>query len=606
MTLLRYSGRGERGGRGRGGRGGRGGFRNAKRHAVSAKKSNRWVRPTTGNATNDDGDEEAEITSRINSEDVNHAQLIATTSNNNNEVQPLQQESVNSDGKSRLENAAVFDVSQKADPHKHNAPDAASLHPKFQETRFGSHAWKRTQANLSSKDRKDYATRLERPKPNISDDAKTMVKADGSGKSEGLYPPSENTEVFEAGEGVSVAAAAPEATSTIDKPHLQQDGLSLKSSQLKKNQAQYMYRVDDGKLPPSESGDMSSPADAVDTNDDTSKKSTKNDVASYVSSRKGTSLRRPTATVASSRGDTRSASSSIHQGAATKKYHQRSVETKTSSNPKLGAHKNKWVRSSAEAALASETKKSPPLDNDKEEAPVARLKYSKVAVASAAGQYHPSHSTSRHRGAHRRPPPPSTSASAPKRIKVSQTAKSSKELTSSDPDFETDQGSAKDIAQNQGHDMRMRQTESTSDLPQQQGKANDDAIVGEKLTDFAYRETSVRSGKKTKSRGLVRVQPQAAPICATFLRGVQCIDETCMKRHDVPQEYAMPICSFFQRQGMCLKENCRFRHVKVNPRAMPCPSFELLGFCDDPNCTMMHTRPTANKSNMVFDRKSAN
>jgi hypothetical protein len=136
--------------------------------------------------------------------------------------------------------------------------------------------------------------------------------------------------------------------------------------------------------------------------------------------------------------------------------------------------------------------------------------------------------------------------------------------------------------------------------------------ASEKLTDFAYRETRKvkQHGSKNKkwangavitsqqpaggprSMGLVRVKQDESktPVCTTFWRGLTCTDKYCSKRHDVPKEFAMPICSFFQRHGQCLKEDCTFRHVKVNPRATICPSFALLGFCEDPDCLMKHMR----------------
>lgn len=149
----------------------------------------------------------------------------------------------------------------------------------------------------------------------------------------------------------------------------------------------------------------------------------------------------------------------------------------------------------------------------------------------------------------------------------------------------------------------------------------------EKLTDSAYRETSrVRQRPKPathnlrwskdgasaaptvaatqagstrnggKNMGLVRVQrdEKRTPICTTFLRGVECTNPYCRKRHDVPKEHAMPVCSFFQRHGQCLKgDECVFRHVKVNARAMVCPSFALLGFCEDEQCPMQHVHAEA-------------
>lgn len=149
----------------------------------------------------------------------------------------------------------------------------------------------------------------------------------------------------------------------------------------------------------------------------------------------------------------------------------------------------------------------------------------------------------------------------------------------------------------------------------------------EKLTDFAYRETSrVRERPKvsrnlhwsktqaiegehdavsdrprgSRNMGLVRVPPnkKKTPICPTYLRGLQCQDELCRKRHDVPRDFATPVCSFFLRHGNCLRgEECVFRHVKVNPSAMICPSFSLLGFCEDTTCPMQHVRrPKVEKS----------
>jgi hypothetical protein len=96
---------------------------------------------------------------------------------------------------------------------------------------------------------------------------------------------------------------------------------------------------------------------------------------------------------------------------------------------------------------------------------------------------------------------------------------------------------------------------------------------------------------KIKNMGLVRIQPdkKTTPICPTFLRGLHCQNEFCRKRHDIPKEHAMPVCSFFQRHGQCLRGDvCVFRHVKVNPKALVCPSFAILGFCEDEKCTMQH------------------
>lgn len=112
-------------------------------------------------------------------------------------------------------------------------------------------------------------------------------------------------------------------------------------------------------------------------------------------------------------------------------------------------------------------------------------------------------------------------------------------------------------------------------------------VPPKRLTDFCYTTASERMT-------LVRVRPdvETTPICPTFMRGIPCTNPKCAKRHDVPLEAATPICSFFQHQGQCHKGTaCPFRHVKVNPQATMCPSFSLLGFCQDADCTMKHVRP---------------
>jgi len=147
--------------------------------------------------------------------------------------------------------------------------------------------------------------------------------------------------------------------------------------------------------------------------------------------------------------------------------------------------------------------------------------------------------------------------------------------------------------------------ETTASAESEQGKKNPDvSATSETLTDFAYRSRfhSFGSGRgrgrgRGSNMGLVRVNPDETktPICPTFLRGVRCENELCQKRHDVPIESARPVCFFFQRHGQCLKgADCPFRHVKMNPLAMLCPSFNLLGYCDDEKCVMKHV--AANKS----------
>ena len=169
--------------------------------------------------------------------------------------------------------------------------------------------------------------------------------------------------------------------------------------------------------------------------------------------------------------------------------------------------------------------------------------------------------------------------------------------------------SAESVANNKHGDDDVK--EDGDATIQKDGDETKSKAAAETLTDFAYREilssNRGRGGRSRSSRGrggrghinmgLVRVNPdhKNTPICPTFLRGIRCENERCRKRHDIPIESARPVCSFFQRHGQCLKgSNCPFRHVKVNARAILCPSFNLLGYCDDKQCVMKHE--TVNKS----------
>ena len=142
------------------------------------------------------------------------------------------------------------------------------------------------------------------------------------------------------------------------------------------------------------------------------------------------------------------------------------------------------------------------------------------------------------------------------------------------------------------------------------------AAAGDKYTEFAYRQSStvslrgrgrgrgmrgtggVGATARGRNMGLVRVEPDATTtrMCPAYLRGEPCTNPTCRKRHDVPMEAAIPICSFFQRNGLCNRgDACPFRHIKVNPRATLCPSFSLLGFCENKDCVMKHIRAPKSK-----------
>ena len=159
---------------------------------------------------------------------------------------------------------------------------------------------------------------------------------------------------------------------------------------------------------------------------------------------------------------------------------------------------------------------------------------------------------------------------------------------------------------------RVRQRERISGRSLKWSK-NDDETHSEKGSS----QPSTNARPTTRNMGLVRVQPneKTTPICPKFLRGLHCQDPFCRKRHDIPKEYAMPVCSFFQKHGQCLRgDECQFRHVKLNANALVCPSFAILGFCEDKECQMQHVRgpkTTAaasknEKSSSRFQRKPNN
>ncbi len=145
---------------------------------------------------------------------------------------------------------------------------------------------------------------------------------------------------------------------------------------------------------------------------------------------------------------------------------------------------------------------------------------------------------------------------------------------------------------------RVRQRERISGRSLRWSKNDSGASSNETHSDKVSSQPSIIVGNpskrpKIKNMGLVRVQPdeKTTPICPNFLRGLHCQDPFCRKRHDIPKEYAMPVCLFFQKHGQCLRgDTCQFRHIKLNANALVCPSFAILGFCEDRECKMQHVR----------------
>lgn len=199
-------------------------------------------------------------------------------------------------------------------------------------------------------------------------------------------------------------------------------------------------------------------------------------------------------------------------------------------------------------------------------------------------------------------PPPKILRPKAKRIRLS----ANRDDNSKDEDLDSNSQSSRSTspaAVGTAMEIKSKPTEKLSDFAYKEvGRVRQQPIMPSHNLHWSKRSNNESENKtnslppankhpKIKNMGLVRIQPneKTTPICPTFLRGLHCQNEFCRKRHDIPKEHAMPVCSFFQRHGQCLRgDACVFRHVKVNPKALVCPSFAILGFCEDEKCTMQH------------------
>ncbi|KAL7564776.1 hypothetical protein ACA910_021039 [Epithemia clementina (nom. ined.)] len=151
-------------------------------------------------------------------------------------------------------------------------------------------------------------------------------------------------------------------------------------------------------------------------------------------------------------------------------------------------------------------------------------------------------------------------------------------------------GTASGTTLKDGDPLSSDETPAETSEVQQKGEKDDHV-----LTTFAYCQPVSSGGKRShpaiRKRRLVRVPAtDTVRICPFFAKGMECTNEACLLRHDVPPEAAQPTCYYFlQQNGMCLKENCPFRHVKSG-KTEPCPRFMQTGYCISDNCMLAHVQ----------------
>lgn len=91
--------------------------------------------------------------------------------------------------------------------------------------------------------------------------------------------------------------------------------------------------------------------------------------------------------------------------------------------------------------------------------------------------------------------------------------------------------------------------------------------------------------------------PEKQAVCRRWLFKGDCPKgAACPLSHEASAHNA-PTCQHFQ-EGRCTKEHCSFSHVKVNPAALNCESFGVLGYCEKGTaCPELHVHECPHFSN---------
>ncbi len=91
--------------------------------------------------------------------------------------------------------------------------------------------------------------------------------------------------------------------------------------------------------------------------------------------------------------------------------------------------------------------------------------------------------------------------------------------------------------------------------------------------------------------------PAAVAICKDYLQAGNCpAGNACDLSHD-PTPERVPACLHFLR-GKCSNTSCRYAHVRVNPSALVCKDFAVLGYCGEgANCGERHVHECPDYAN---------
>lgn len=93
-------------------------------------------------------------------------------------------------------------------------------------------------------------------------------------------------------------------------------------------------------------------------------------------------------------------------------------------------------------------------------------------------------------------------------------------------------------------------------------------------------------------------------MCKDYLQTGTCTagDDCDLSHEPIPER--VPACLHFLR-GRCSNSTCRYAHVRVNPSALVCRDFAVLGYCGKgANCAERHIHECPDYANTGFCRKS--
>ena len=93
-------------------------------------------------------------------------------------------------------------------------------------------------------------------------------------------------------------------------------------------------------------------------------------------------------------------------------------------------------------------------------------------------------------------------------------------------------------------------------------------------------------------------------MCKDYLITGKCpAGDSCDLSHE-PAPERVPACMHFVR-GKCSNPSCRYAHIRVNPSALVCRDFSVLGYCSKgADCTERHVHECPDYANIGICRKT--